>query len=71
VGLSEVAPRLTRRKTSGGVIFLAGSTIMSAEPFLKGVIAFIDEQNLYHAARGSLSLYLPFDMPTTAIKARR
>ena len=55
--ISVLAPRPTRRKASGGVIFYGGPQ-MSSEPLVKRAVAFIDGQNLYHAARESFG-YMP------------
>jgi hypothetical protein len=53
------APRPTRRKASGGVIsFLR--RFVSAEPRTKRAIAFIDAQNLFHAAKEAFGFRHPY-----------
>jgi hypothetical protein len=44
-------PRLTSRKTSGGVIFFITEKLLMAEPSKKRVIAFFDGQNLFYAVK--------------------
>ena len=48
--ISISAPRSTRRKASGGVISFLGA-LLPAEPPTKRTVAFIDAQNLFHAAK--------------------
>jgi uncharacterized LabA/DUF88 family protein len=57
-----LAPRPTRRKASGGVIYFCRS--MPPEPTTKRVVTFLDGQNLFHAVRESFGYTYPnFDVP--------
>lgn len=66
---SGFAPRPTRRKASGGVIFLGGNQ-MPSEPLVKRAISFIDGQNLYHAARARSVLLSVFNLNARAYLVR-
>jgi uncharacterized LabA/DUF88 family protein len=54
----EVDPRPTRRKASGGVIFLWGLA-MPIEPSLKRAITFLDGQNLFHSVKEAFGYTYP------------
>jgi hypothetical protein len=53
-----LAPRSISSRASGGVILLRGAR-MRSEPALKKTIAFIDGQNLFHAAKEAFGFTYP------------
>ena len=54
-GTHLFAPRPTRRKASGGVIF----ALMPSEPTNKRAVIFIDGQNLFHSAKEAFGYPFP------------
>jgi uncharacterized LabA/DUF88 family protein len=52
------SPRRTSRKASGGVLFYGGENV-PAEPPVKRVVAFIDGQNLFYAAKKAFGHQFP------------
>ena len=64
-GSDLFAPRPTRRKASGGVIFSA----MLTEPPIKRAVVFIDGQNLFHSAKEAFGYAFPnYDVTKLASK---
>lgn len=53
------SPRRISRKASGGVLLFLGEFGVPVEPGVKRVIAFVDGQNLFHAAKKAFGCRFP------------
>jgi hypothetical protein len=62
-------PRRISRKASGGVLLFLGEFGVPVEPGVKRVIAFVDGQNLFHAAKKAFGSRFPGYNPQTRASA--